>query len=178
MHDDNIKVRQLKNQISDYKLLEKWYQEKEIYSQFEQRKLNYDEIKKKYYPRTKLSAIVPVFMIEYNNNPIGIIQYQKINKENQKLYEIKDNNSYEIDIFIGELNLHNKGIGNKAINLITNYLFNEKKANIIIMCPIVNNVIAQKCYEKSGFNVNKTFKTENTIGELETFLLMSKEKKN
>ena len=31
----------------DYKMLEKWYQEEEIYSHFEQRKLNYDEIKNK-----------------------------------------------------------------------------------------------------------------------------------
>lgn len=35
------------------KMLEKRYQEEEIYSHFEQRKLNYNEIKNKYLPRTK-----------------------------------------------------------------------------------------------------------------------------
>jgi aminoglycoside 6'-N-acetyltransferase len=172
MIDGEIKLRQLKNQDSDYSLLEKWYQEEEIYSQFEQRKLNNAEIKRKYYPRTKKSAKVPVFMIEYDSHPIGIIQYQKINEENQKLYGLKNNNSYEIDIFIGELNLHNKGIGSKAINIMTIYLFNTKKAELIAMCPVENNEKAIKCYEKSGFVISKKFNTENTIGKTETFLLM------
>ena len=57
-------------------------------------------------------------MIEYDNTPVGIIQYQQIDEDNRKLYGINENNVYEIDIFIGELNLHNKGIGKKAIDLI------------------------------------------------------------
>ena len=44
MHIDNIKLRRLKNTIEDYKLLEKWYQEEEVYLSFEQRKLSYSEI--------------------------------------------------------------------------------------------------------------------------------------
>lgn len=42
----DVNIRLLKDQVEDYKLLESWYQEEEIYSSFEQRKLNYEEIKK------------------------------------------------------------------------------------------------------------------------------------
>ena len=41
----DVNIRLLKDIEEDYKLLEKWYQEEEIYSSFEQRKLNYKEIK-------------------------------------------------------------------------------------------------------------------------------------
>lgn len=172
MRDEDIVLRQLQNNDSDYKKLENWYQKKEIYSHFEQRKLNYDEIKNKYYPRTLKDANIPVFMIEYENNPIGIIQYQKINDENKKLYELEPKNAYEVDIFIGEILQHNKGIGRRSINLLSKYLFKHKKADLIVMCPLSENYSAIKCYKNCNFKTIKSFKTEDTIGELQEFLLM------
>ena len=62
-----LSLRQLHDSDDDYELLEKWYQEEEIYSHFEQRKLSYKEIKNKYYLRTLKDAKIPVYMIEYNN---------------------------------------------------------------------------------------------------------------
>ena len=170
-----IKLRKLNDTDEDYRLLEKWYQEEEIYSHFEQRKLNYDEIKKKYFARTLKESKIPVFMIEYQDIPIGIIQYQLINSENKKLYGLEVNNCYEIDIFIGEIELHNKGIGQKSLDLMCNYLLKEKNPNLLVMCPLKNNIKAIKCYEKCGFNIVKEFETEDTIGDLQKFVLMVKE---
>lgn len=56
MDDKKLELRQLIDSTNDYKKLEKWYQEEEIYSHLEQRKLNYREIKEKYYPRTLKEA--------------------------------------------------------------------------------------------------------------------------
>lgn len=176
MKDEEIKLRILNNSEDDYKLLEKWYQREEVYTHFEQRKLNYEEVKKKYYPRTKLDSKIPVFMIEYNDTPVGIIQYQAIDDENKKLYALNIDNSFEIDIFIGEPNLYNKGIGRKSINLLSNYLFKEKKANAIVMCPLKENKNAIKCYENCGFKIKNKFQTPNTIGFIQEFVLMIKEK--
>ena len=171
---NDVSIRLLKNEINDYKLLEKWYQEKEIYSSFEQRKLNYDEIVKKYYPRTLKNAKVPVYMIEYNKKPIGIIQYKLVGEEDKDLYNLKDNNIYELDIFIGELKEHNKGIGSRAINILSDMLFKKKKANLLVMCPLVSNKKAIRCYEKSGFNITNYFNTKDTVGEEQQYVLMTK----
>lgn len=175
MKKDKIKLRRLKNTDRDYEYLEKWYQEEEIYSHFEQRKLTLDEIKNKYLPRTKVNAKVPVFMIEYDSIPIGIIQYQLINEKNRKLYDLNIENSYEIDIFIGDLSLHNKGIGKTSIDLISNYLFKEKNAKILVMCPLKENYNAINCYKNCGFKIKKEFETEDTIGVNQVFALMVKE---
>lgn len=63
MNFDNVILSRLKDDMNDYKLLEKWYQEEEVYLQFEQRKLNFNEVKEKYYPRTLEDTDVPVYMI-------------------------------------------------------------------------------------------------------------------
>ena len=170
----NVNIRLLKNDDKDYKLLEKWYQEKEIYSSFEQRKLNYDEIVAKYYPRTFKDSKIPVYIIEYNNIPVGIIQYKLVDLEDKKLYKLIGNNIYEIDIFIGELKEHNKGIGSKAINLLSDYLYTKKEAKLLVMCPLKNNTNAINCYKKCGFKIENYFNTKDTIGTMKTYALMIK----
>ncbi len=174
MNSGLVTLRRLKNDIKDYELLTKWYQKEEIYTHFEQRKLSLDEIKKKYYPRTLDNAKVPVYMIEYQNKPVGIIQYQLIDDDNKNLYGITNDNCYEIDIFIGEISLHNLGIGKTVIDLISDYLFKEKNASLLVMCPLEDNINAIKCYSKCGFKIIREFETENTIGIIKKYVLMIK----
>ena len=71
--------------------------------------------------------------------------------------------------------MQGQGIGEKAINLLSKYLFKEKNAESLVMCPLKDNVPAIKCYEKCGFKFNNSFKTEDTIGDLQEYLLMIKE---
>lgn len=178
LEDNEIKLRLIKDVESDYKYIEKWYQEKEIYSHFEQKILNYEEIKKKYSKRTSKHSKIPVYMIEYNHIPIGIIQYQIVSEENKKLYNICGNKVFEVDIFIGDLNLHNKGIGSNSVKLITNYLITEEKADKVVMCPLKENINAIRCYEKCDFIITNEFKTEDTIGNLRDYVVMTFNNKN
>ena len=174
MEKEKIKLRRLNNKEDDYRFLEKWYQEEEIYSSFEQRKLNYKEIKEKYYPRTLDNAKVPVYMIEYKQKPVGIIQYKLLEEKDKELYKLKSNNIYEIDIFIGELSEHNKGIGSSAINKLSEFLYKEKNADLLVMCPLKNNTKAINCYKKCGFYIKAYFDAKDTIGVLQTYALMIK----
>ena len=169
-----IKLRRLKNEDNDYLLLEKWYKEKEVYENFEQRILSYEEIKNKYYPRTLNNTSIPVHIIEYNDIPVGIIQYKMINEDDKKLYRLLDDNIYEIDIFIGENKYKHKGIGSYVINEISRKIFNEKNANLLVMCPLKSNVNAINCYLKCGFEIIKYFNTKDTIGNNKEYVLMIK----
>ena len=174
---NDVEIRLLKDNINDYKLLEKWYQEEEIYSSFEQRKLTFEEIKDKYYPRTLKRAKIPVYMIEYKKNPVGIIQYKLVDNENKTLYKITGNKIYELDIFIGELKDHNKGIGSKAINILSDFLIKEKQAELLVMCPLKSNIKAINCYKKCGFVIKDYFETKDTIGVLQNYALMVRKKR-
>ena len=81
------------------------------------------------------------------------------------------------NIFIGDVKYHNKGIGYKSILIMNKYLFEEKNANLLIMCPLIDNFSAIKCYEKCGFVNKRKFVTEDTIGTLQEYILMVKENK-
>ncbi|MBQ2946601.1 MAG: GNAT family N-acetyltransferase [Bacilli bacterium] len=158
---DDIKLSVLEDKEENYKLLEKWCNREEIYKHFEQRILKYDEIVNKYKPRCNINAEVPVYMIYYKNKKIGIIQYKNIKS-----------NTYEFDIFIGEVNLHSKGLGEKVIKLITNYLIDNKGAETFLLCPLKENEKAIKCYKKCGYKIVKEYKDFNTIGEEKEYVMM------
>lgn len=173
--DKKVILRKLEDTEFDYKLLEKWYQNDFVYLYFEQRPLNYLEIKNKYYPRTLEDASIPVYMIEYENRPIGIVQYKLVNNDDKIIYGLNGDNIYELDIFIGELDYQNKGLGKICIDIISKYLFKEKNANKIIMCPLKDNLKAINCYKKCGFIIVKDFIDNDTIGNQKEYVLMIRE---
>ena len=162
--NNDIKISLLEDREENYKLLEKWCSQKEIYEHFEQRILTYEEIENKYQNRSNINSDVPVYMIYYKNKKIGIVQYRE------------KNNVFDIDIFIGELNLHNEGIGEKVIRLVTNYLQNIKDAKEFTLIPLKDNIKAIKCYKKCGYKIIKEFKALNTIREEKEYILMSYKK--
>ena len=157
---NDIKISLLEDNEENYKLLEKWCSQEEIYKHFEQRILTYDEIVNKYKNRCNINSDTPVYMIYYKNKKIGIIQYN-----------VK-NNVFDIDIFIGEINLHNKGIGQIVITLFTQYLKNIKDAKEFTLTPLKDNTKAIKCYKKCGYKIIKEFKALNTIKEEKEYVLM------
>lgn len=158
----DINLRLLKDIKSDYQYLYTWYQSKEVYTYFEQRSLSYEEIVRKYQPRTTQESITPVYMIEYKNIPIGIIQYTKLTQEDKSKYHLTKN-GYEIDIFIGNSKYYNLGIGTYVIKLLIQELSLSK--NIFVMTPETRNHRAINCYKKVGFIPHEKFYELDTLGK-------------
>lgn len=175
MKDKELALRLIRDDLRDYQLIYKWYQIKDVYTSFEQRPLSLDEVKQKYKTRTLASSLIPVFMILYAGKPIGIIQYQLVSAENKELYGLTIPDVYEIDIFIGETAFFNKGIGRRSVNLLAEYLIQQKKANLLVMCPLKSNERAIKCYQNCGFQIKKELKLEDTVGKLKDYVLMTKD---
>lgn len=157
---NNIKISLLEDKEENYKLLEKWCSNEKIYKYFEQRILSYDEIKNKYIKRCNVDSNVPVYMIYYKNEKVGIVQYKKIN------------DIFDIDIFIGETSFHNKGIGEEVIKLFTKYLINVMGARKFSLVPLKDNLNAINCYKKCGYKVEKEIIEKNTIGEEKEYIEM------
>ena len=150
---------------NNYKLLHKWCSQKSIYEWFEQRLLSYDEIKDKYKNKL-LKNEHDMFLITYDNNPIGYAQIYK------------SNDSYEYDLFIGEEDCQSKGIGSQVVRIINDMIFNQYGAHRIILRPFKRNVRAVKCYEKNGFRIIDEYDDKDTLGNDEKYLLMINEKNN
>ena len=114
-------------------------------------------------------------IIEYDGKSIGYVHMYKLNEElmNEYEYPITDKIVYGIDQFIGEPEYWDKGIGTKFMKLVLKYLFEEKKAEIVILDPHADNPRAIRCYEKVGFKKIKFLpKHELHDGELVDCFLM------
>ena len=174
--DNNIKLRSIKDDIDDYTKIYEWYQNINVYEWFEQRKLTLDEVIRKYKNKiynTKQTLLI----IEYDDNPIGLIQFYEypLNEQNDFIEDY--NNLYEFDLFIGDPTKLSKGIGTKVINMICNYLF-DNKAERIVLRPFKSNERAVNCYKKCGFKEIGEYKDKNSIGKDEITLVLIKNKKN
>ena len=168
----NITLRNLENNSNDFEKLYKWCQNKSIYEWFEQRKLTKEEIIQKY--QNKLNTKEQdLYIIQYQNKDIGLVQ---IYKYQDKLTILnKYNNIYEYDLFIGEEEYQNKGIGTKIINIINNKIITKYKPDTIILRPFKRNIRAIKCYQKCGFQTIYNYIDKDTIGNKEEITVMLKE---
>lgn len=159
---DNIKLRLLKE--TDFEKIYHWCQNKYVYEWFEQRKLSLDEIKEKYQNKLN-SKKQDLFIINYNNHDIGLVQ--------KYLYKDK---TYEYDLFIGEEEYLSKGIGSRIVNLVNEKIFNDYSADSIILRPFKRNERACNCYKKCGFKIVKEYDDVDTLGNKEKIVMFMKER--
>jgi aminoglycoside 6'-N-acetyltransferase len=79
-----------------------------------------------------------------------------------------------MDLFIGEIDKWNRGIGTIVVMSMITYLFKNEKADILFIDPQTWNKRAIRCYEKSGFIPIVTIKNrEMHDGEYMDSLIMS-----
>ena len=166
-----IAFRDLKDTENEYRQLHKWCSNKFVYEWFEQRKLSYDEIVDKY--KTKLKEKKQeLFIIKADDIDIGLVQIYKFDND----IEIDvDGNVYEYDLFIGEEEYLDKGIGKEIVNKVNDIIYSKHKADFIILRPFERNIRAIKCYEKCGFKTISKYLGKDTLGNNEVISVLIKE---
>ena len=153
----DIKIRPMIDTDSDYQLMAKWLSDPKVYKFVYGRPKNLEWVKKKYGPRIKKVENVNACFIEYKNQPIGYMQYSPVAKA--KDYGLKSNNNiWSIDIWIGEPDYWDQGIGSQTLDMLTNYIFKNLGAVKIVIDPHIDNPRAIKAYEKAGFKKVKILK--------------------
>ena len=137
---------------SDKTLLAKWLSNPEVLQYYEGRDNPFDVVKVEQEFIDDEDGTTQC-LIEFQETPIGYVQFYEIDEEERKLYGYADSKDviYGMDQFIGESVYWNKGIGTKLVNSVADYLIREKGADRIVMDPRVQNERAIHCYEKCGF---------------------------
>ncbi|MED1866011.1 GNAT family N-acetyltransferase [Fictibacillus nanhaiensis] len=157
--------------VNDYKIMAKWLSDEKVLKYYEEPSSDLEMVIKKYEPRINGNHYVTPCIVEYKDNPIGYIQFYKVNKEELAEYGYKANQlPFGIDQFIGETHLWGKGIGTLMIGLILKYLENIESSASVILNVKKNNERAIVCYMKCGFEKIKNLNNE--------FLLMVYTPKN
>ncbi|MBB4825172.1 RimJ/RimL family protein N-acetyltransferase [Sporosarcina luteola] len=91
-------------------------------------------------------------LIEYEDAPIGYLQFYPIQEEERVLYGYDfEEVIFGMDQFIGESDFWNRGIGTQLVQMVVDYLSDELHVNRVVMDPQTWNERALRCYEKCGF---------------------------
>ncbi len=170
-----ISLRKMEDNDNEYEKIYNWCQNKYVYDWFEQRILSFDEIKEKYKRKIELKK-QDLFVIQFNNQDIGLVQIYKYEKDllfsDLNCYK----KPYEYDIFIGVEEYLSKGIGTQVVNLVNDYIYDNYMADVIILRVFKNNTRAINCYKKCGFEIIHEYIDKDTIGNNQDMLILVKEK--
>ena len=173
INDLNITFRKLQDTKDDYLKLFTWCKNEFVYEWFEQRILSYDEIVNKYKNKLK-NHKQNLYIINSNNKDIGLVQIYKFKNDlNLNLNQYK--NIYEYDLFIGEEDYLNRGIGKKIVESINNKIYEEYQADAIILRPFKRNIRAIKCYEKCNYKEIFSYEDTDTLGAKEDTIVLLNE---
>ena len=167
----DINFRKLHNNKEDYEKLYNWSKNKHVYEWFEQRILSYDEIVNKYKSKLK-NKDQYLYIIESNDRDIGLIEIYKF-KNDIKLSSLdKYKNTYEYNLFIGEEEYLNKGIGKKIVDTINKIIYRKYSADSIILRSFKKNERAIKCYQKCNFEKVHEYVETDTLGNKENVIIL------
>lgn len=156
--EGDILIREMEETPEDLGLFLKWMTDPETMKYWEGMTVHfdYDRVLQNY--RESLEEQVDQCLIEYGQRAIGFCQYCRLNA---RYYEVPQEEYdrfvkpgelvYGIDMFIGEVDCRDRGIGTKSLRLLSRFLFEKLGADVLMIDPKTHNARAIRCYEKSGF---------------------------
>ena len=147
-----LAIRLMRDELQDYELMSKWLTDERVLEFYDGRDnpSDLDRAVTKYSPRVLGEEKVVPCILEHDDTPIGYMQYYAVEEMGESGPEA-DGPVLGIDLFIGEPDLWDRGIGTRALKMLVEYLFSDLHAVRVVIDPIVTNERAIRCYEKSGF---------------------------
>ena len=163
IHKNEFCIRPMNR--NDFDVMVRWLNDRDVLKFYEEAPSNMDMVNQKYGPRIEGKHYVVPCILEYENQPIGFIQYYKIPEAELKTYGFSGNeNIYGIDQFIGETELWGKGIGTAMILMMLDFL-RDTGASKVVLEVKKNNSRAISTYKKCGFRNVKDISNNFTLME-------------
>lgn len=180
---DGLAVRRMEENERDINLMLRWMTETETMRYWEGMTVHFtrERVLRDFYRHTD-NAVTPCILVK-DGKDIGYLQFEKI--QSAEDYEMPEADwarviepgdaVYGIDLFIGEVNERDKGVGTRIMNLIAEVLFEKYRADVLLIDPKAHNLRAIACYRKAGFrDLCLVPKREEQDGVLHDSLIMYK----
>lgn len=154
---DDVAIRLMQDDMQDYLFMAKWLTDATVLEFYEGRDKPHPlpSILKAYCPKVLAEEGITPCLILYQTAAIGYLQYYRLTEADKQSYggygAGKRINLYGVDLFIGETQYWNQGIGTKALSTALTYLFEHLQVDKVVIDPYVGNIRAIRCYEKCGF---------------------------
>ena len=153
---DGLVIRRMRDADDDYELMIRWRNSPHVRYWWDPdlSPLTLESAKEEYRPDTQDGADSTACIVELDGKPIGFMQFYRWASYGDEAKEVGipfDEDAWGIDIFIGEEELAQRGLGTKMMELLCAYLEDERGATSIALTTEFTNAVAIRCYEKAGF---------------------------
>ena len=155
----------------DLPLLHRWLNAPHVVEWWHDEALTLDQVIAKYSPYIDGKEDVRCFVIVYGDSPIGYIQEYSIGEDSEYArYVAPSARAAGIDLFIGEIEFHHRGLGAPIIRqFLRDIVFADPAVESCIIDPVESNHGAIRAYKKAGF---RFLETVASSGESEPLHLM------
>lgn len=140
---------------NDYEQMAKWLTDERVLKYYEGRDNPHDlpKVIEVFQPLvTGKDEAVPC-IIRMDGRSIGYIQFYPILSEELKELKVEDyHKPYGVDLFIGERDCRNRGIGPRVLRLLCRYLFEELGADVVVGDPQAWNLRSINAFAAAGFS--------------------------
>ncbi len=173
MSQDNIKF--LAFDEHHLKLIKAWHKEPHVIEFWGNP--NFEESYEEYVMNSSSDGTVVQFLIEFESNSVGYIQYYWASKVGDGWWEGYPDDIVGFDFYIGESSWLGKGIGEKIIKCFSEFLFKIPEVNLIIADPSPKNSKVIHILEKCDFNKKQKIVTpdgEAILYQLERSFFLEK----
>ena len=168
--DGDLSIRRMHD--DDLRLFVAWRNEPHVaewWDTDDEQRITLEDASAKYGPRTLAESSTTSCIIEVHSRPAGYIQCYPWGSLADEVgamgLEIREG-AFGIDVFLGDAQLLDRGIGSRAVELLSAYLFRERGADQIAITTSVDNLRAQHAYRKAGFHtVGRVLDTDMRGGE-------------
>ncbi len=169
--DGELLVRLLRDDPAEYRLMAGWLNRPHVREWWDpdEPPITDTAVAAEYGPRTDPRSPTTSCVIELGGREAGYVQFYKWGSWPDEAGDMDvpfDDDSWGLDIFIGEPDLVGVGLGSRAVDLVCRYLFDERRASAIMLTTEIENIRAQRAYEKAGFRrVKEVLDTDTRAGE-------------
>jgi aminoglycoside 6'-N-acetyltransferase len=169
IHDGDLTIRPMRDDHADYALLVRWQGEPHVHEWWDpdDPAPTLAEVIEDYGPAIRGEEPTIPCIFELDDRPAGFLQFYRwwpYVQEEPTIDVRPDENTFGLDIHIGEPDLIGRGLGTRVVNLLCTYLEGSLGASWIALTTEERNHRAQRAYEKAGFRKARRVLDTDTRG--------------
>jgi RimJ/RimL family protein N-acetyltransferase len=178
--EDELVIRPMLDEADEYERFARWRNEPHVREWWDpdDPPMTSDEARQEYGPLVRGEDPMTACVIEFEGRAAGYVQFHPWEPFVDDAVEMGFSSDVEgawgLDVFIGEPDLVDRGIGSAAVDLLCRYMVEERGASRVMLVAAAENGRALRAYEKVGFvRTERVLDTDTRDGRrVESWLLV------
>lgn len=181
-YEDALVIRRLRDDPADIARMTRWLNEPHVKQWWDPDNppMTVDRAATTYRERAHPSSPTTPCVVELDGRPIGYVQFYRWASRPGEAGEMSipfGEDSYGLDIFIGEADALEDGLGSHAVDLLCRHLLEDRDASDVTLTTELADLRAQRAYENVGFRkVAQVLDLDTRGGKRVTCWLMRRER--